>query len=131
MTDNINNEVQNKILPDNLITAVNYSSEILGLGEPLLTLYLPFKKAKDGLDLEDLDIIAYFEGRLSQFQYKGTSRKFTYQGSNQDGVQWSLTYKNKESQGQVELLNIEQGKPRVLKELAGIMFNDGNFISIF
>jgi len=127
----INNESQTKILPESLVTAVNYSGEILGLGEPLLTLYLPFKKAKYGLDLEDLDIIAYFEGRLSQFQFNGSSKKFTYQGKNQDGVEWSLTYIKKETQGQVNLLGKQQGKPRVLKDLAGIMFNDGNFISIF
>ncbi|MCP4322021.1 MAG: hypothetical protein GY787_09265 [Alteromonadales bacterium] len=127
----INNEVQTKILPDNLVTAVNYSGSVLGLGEPLLTMYLPFKKAKGGLDLENLDIIAYFEGRLSQFQFNGSSKKFTYQGHNQDGVEWSLTYIKKETQGQVNLLGKEQGKPRVLKDLAGIMFNDGNFISIF
>lgn len=128
---NINNEVQANILPDNLITAVNYSGSVLGLGEPLLTMYLPYKSVQKGLDLNNLDIIAYFEGRLSQFQFNGTDRTFTYQGKNQDGVQWSLTYNKKEAEGQVTLQNEEQGTPRVLKDLAGIMFNDGNFISIF
>ena len=128
---NVYQESSDQLIANDIITAVSYSANLQGLGEPLLSLYINSENIKSGLNINNIDMNAYFEGRFSQFTFKGESDQFTYQGKNQDSVQWSLIYHQKETQGQVTLQGKLQGRPRILKDLAGIMFNDGNFISVF
>ena len=127
----INNETSSKLMPDSLLALVNYSSPIKGIGEPVLGIYMPFADVDKGFDVNNLQAIVYFEGRLSQFTFNGTTSKFDYTGRNQDGVAWQLTYRKKEADGQVNYLQQQMGHPRVLKDLAGLMFSDGHFVSIF
>lgn len=124
-------ETKDTLFSDNLVSAVTYSAPIKGLGEPLLTIYVPYRDLSKNLNIRDLNIIAYFEGRLTKFIYKGTVKNFDYLGENQDGVNWNLVYRKKETDGAVYHGKSEKGKPRVVKSLPGIMFEDGNFISIF
>lgn len=124
-------ETNNKLISDDTVAVVSYSASLQGLGEPLLSLYVDPTAIDGGISVSDIDTLAYFEGRLARFSFAGKPKDFTYQGMNQDGGQWDLTVKKKEASGQVTLNGQEVGKPRVLKDLPGIMFNDGNFISIF
>lgn len=124
-------ETKDGLFSDDLVSAVTYSAPIKGLGEPLLTIYVPYKDLSKKLNIRDLNIIAYFEGRLTKFIYKGTVKNFDYLGENQDGVNWNLVYRKKETEGAVYMGKDEKGKPRVVKSLPGIMFEDGNFVSIF
>jgi hypothetical protein len=127
----INHETSSKLMPNSLLALVNYSSPIKGLGEPVLGIYMPFADVDQGFDVNNLQAIVYFEGRLSQFTFNGTTSKFDYTGRNQDGVEWQLTYRKKEADGEVNYLQEQMGHPRVLKDLAGLMFSDGHFVSIF
>jgi hypothetical protein len=127
----INNETSSTLMPNSLLALVNYSAPIKGLGEPVLAIYMPFADINQGFDLKDFAAIVYFEGRLSQFSFTGTTSNFDYTGRNQDGVEWQLTYRKKEADGEVNYLHEKMGSPRVLKDLAGLMFSDGHFVSIF
>ncbi|MDO6507242.1 hypothetical protein Q4506_06960 [Colwellia sp. 4_MG-2023] len=128
---NVNQETSENLIPNGMTATVTYSAAILGLGEPLLTVYMDLDNAQEGLSIDNIDMAAYFEGRLAHFTFAGRTNNFTYQGQNQDGVEWFITLASKEADGYVSLTSNEYGTPRVLKDLVGIMFNDGNFISIF
>jgi len=127
----ISTETNKKLISDRAIVSFSYSAPLQGLSEPLLTLFVDPTAISEGLSVTDLDTIAYFAGRLTKFTFKGKARTFNYQGANQDNVTWQLDFDKKISTGQVDLAQQTQGKTRVLKEVAGILFSDGNFISIF
>jgi hypothetical protein len=128
---NVEQEQSDELISKDVIAAVSYSAPVHGLGEPQLTLFVDYEEIADGLTVSNIDTIAYFEGRMAQFSFSGKSNNFTYQGINQDNTQWQIKVKKKVAEGDVRLNNEIQGTPRVLKDLPGIMFNDGNFISIF
>jgi len=104
---NVNQETSDNLIPKGMTATVTYSAEILGLGEPLLTVYMDLDNAQEGLSIDNIDMAAYFEGRLAHFTFAGRTNNFTYQGQNQDGVEWFLTLASKEAQGYVSLTSNE------------------------
>ncbi|WP_199608812.1 hypothetical protein [Flocculibacter collagenilyticus] len=128
---NIYAENSDTLLSNSLQIATTYSASVYGLGEPVLTFYANLDDIKEGLSTSKLDLIIYFEGRLLQLLFSGKPTKFSYSGLNQDGVSWNLNFARNNTNGEFLVNGIQVGEPRMLKNIAGILFIDGNFISVF
>lgn len=99
---NPKSQIEAQLISDQAVISFAYSAPLKGLAEPLLTLFVKPQDIEQGLSLFDLDLIAYFAGRQVQFRFEGNSKTFTYQGLNQDGVQWDLAFDKKVNEGTVQ-----------------------------
>lgn len=127
----LSTDAEQGIIPEYTLTAVSYSDQIEGLAEPSLTIYFPFEQLNTFNIQDNIDVSAYFAGRMTEFSFSGSNTTFTYSGKNQDGLNWDFVVDDRKPSGLMYLGKQEVGEVRMLKDIPGVMFNDGNFISLF
>lgn len=119
------------IIPEHVVTGVSYNDTLEGLSSSSLTLFFPFKDLNSFRIQDNIDVSASFAGRFMEFNFAGSSTTFIYSGRTQDDINWDFKVDDRIPAGFKYFNGTKIGEVRMLKDVPGVMFTDGNFVSIF
>jgi hypothetical protein len=119
------------IIPEHVVTGVSYNDTLEGLSSASLTLFFPFEDLNSFRIQDNIDVSASFAGRFMEFNFSGSNTTFVYSGRTHDDIRWDFKVDDRVPAGFKYFNGTKIGEVRMLKDVPGVMFTDGNFVSIF
>ncbi|MBY0420439.1 MAG: hypothetical protein K2W88_20500 [Pararheinheimera sp.] len=119
------------VIPEHVVTGISYNDTLEGLSSSSLTLFFPFQDLNSFRIQDNIDVSASFAGRFMEFKFSGTNTTFDYSGRTQDDISWDFKVDDRIPSGFKYFNDTKIGEVRMLKDVPGVMFTDGNFVSIF